>query len=387
MIERLFYSYIIFFIYFNCAYLRLNLLGGVPGVEYLLYAVGLCLYVCACRKVVLPRFFVVVFVFFALFLSLYFSSMANVQEYVSSQQISLIGAMLMALFVFTVKFDSCQYRKMLKAFLLGIGTAVLLQLSYAYIPGSAPASVYSTIGRVQILGCNANELAILDVIAVALLLFSDIIKSKKERGFFLFLFVFSALLTGSRTGLLCMLACFFVYLMLSERKLWTKTLIFIASLMLVYFVLMFFMPDGIVDRLTTIGASSAGDEDGLSGRSLVWATALSMWKTSSPVECLIGHGVGSFLYMSPLGFDAHNVFIKVLIELGSIGLFFMLVFLIFLFYCGIHHENKGLYYSILLVLMLSFMTLSWYLYPVVILLFSFLYNFDLLTTSKDIRYA
>ena len=63
-----FYSYIIFFIYFNCAYLRLNLLGGVPGVEYLLYAVGLCLYVCACRKVVLPRFFVVVFVFFALFL-------------------------------------------------------------------------------------------------------------------------------------------------------------------------------------------------------------------------------------------------------------------------------------------------------------------------------
>ncbi len=384
--ERIFYNYILFFIYFNCAYLRLNLLGGVPGVDYLVDAIGMILYFFACRRVVLHRFFVVVFVFFALFLSFSFSSLANVQEYADSQLIPLVGAMLMALFVFTVRFDAGHYRKMLKAFLFGVGTAVFLQLSYAYIPGVAPSSVATAMGRVQILGCNANELAILDVVSVALLLFSDVIVSRKGRLFFLILFVFSVLLTGSRTGFLCLLACFFVYLVLSDRKLGTKILFFVGALFLVYFVLMFFMPEGIIDRLTGIGTSSTGDEDGLSGRSFIWATALSMWKAATPVECLIGYGVGSFLYMSPLGFDAHNVFIKVLIELGIVGFFFLSVFLAFMFYYGIRQENKGLYYSILLVLLLSFLTLSWYLYPVVILLFSFLYNFDLFASSTNIRH-
>ena len=144
------------------------------------------------------------------------------------------------------------------------------------------------------------------------------------------------------------------------------------------------MPESIFERITQIGGSASEvDEDGLSGRSDIWAHALQIWNDSTFWETIFGHGVYSFIYLVRLGLDAHNVFIKIILELGIIG--FILLISIFLnrYRYGKLVSNKTLYYSIFFTLFLSFMTLSWYINSVVILIWSFLYNFQYLTSAKQ----
>lgn len=383
--SKLFQKYLIFYIYFSTSFLRENLFGTIASVDFIIIGFGILLYMLSIKDIILKRFIAIALLFSYIFFSYHFNSNTLPTSYSSSTRLPLIGSFIMALFCFTTKSGIFSYRKMLIAFVYGVATATIFQLIYAYIPYLAPEkAIIGESGRIQIAACNANELAILDCIAITILLFSDYFSFHKLKSLLFILFIYSALLTGSRTGIICISVIFLIYFYTSKQHLAKKVIICLIAFIVIYYILVTFMPESIFERITQIGGSASEvDEDGLSGRSDIWAHALQIWNDSTFWETIFGHGVYSFIYLVRLGLDAHNVFIKIILELGIIG--FILLISIFLnrYRYGKLVSNKTLYYSIFFTLFLSFMTLSWYINSVVILIWSFLYNFQYLTSAKQ----
>lgn len=164
-------------------------------------------------------------------------------------------------------------------------------------------------------------------------------KNLKFSRIFIFLSLILLLLTLSRGGVITLLV---VLLITNVNKITFRTLfltivmLFITSIIL--FVINYF---SLIDLVTIFEKRLAGSSTG-AGRFNIWKNAFELY-TNAP---LFGTGIFTFRHYNAIFFNtdlyAHNTFLEILVELGSIG--FTVFFLIFLlmtlysfkmrFYCG-----------------------------------------------------
>ena len=143
------------------------------------------------------------------------------------------------------------------------------------------------------------------------------------------LIAISILRTGSRGGLLALVAGGIVFLSFSDSGLRTRTIIIGA--VCVFFGMYYiqnFMSAKLASRFTIEEVVTSGG----TGRTEIWMNALNLYSKSSVVRWLFGYGFGSFPTLMKqtmgLGKAAHNDVVQMLLETGVVGLLLYLRMLI-----------------------------------------------------------
>jgi len=228
---------------------------------------------------------------------------------------------------------------------------------YNYIRG-AVAVAYE--GRYSATGVNAVDLALILIIGLPIAMQLFFAAGQGGRGIvlkiinlaYIPLAIFSIILTGSRTSLIAVIP-FGIYLVGTQQiKFDRKVLVF--GLLLISTIALFpFIPQSVTTRLGTLGSSiEAGD---LGGRVELWQQALVVF-SNHPFM-----GLGSGTLDSAIGSAAHNTFVSVAAETGSIGfMLFSAVLALVLFQAmNISNGNSGLWVAIFLTWVIGVCSLSW----------------------------
>jgi O-antigen ligase len=189
--------------------------------------------------------------------------------------------------------------------------------------------------------------------------------------------VVQALLTGSRGGMLSLLAtAFFAAFMLGMkfRKITVKTLVKSVMWLLLLIgaatpIALWLVPQELLDRVTLKGGGGTSLED--DPRVRIWTRG---WEVSKKAPVL-GHGIASFFVLSEdsKGHKSapHNTYLSVLVELGIVGLALYLLFLALLLREAwrLPHRERLLWIGILSITLLNCFTcgsqsdkFTWFLY-------------------------
>jgi len=164
--------------------------------------------------------------------------------------------------------------------------------------------------------------------------------------------IFAVLLTGSRTSLLAAIP-FFAYIALTpEIKLQRRILTFVI-LLVVMLVFLPLIPQAVISRLGTTGASIAGED--LGGRVALWRQA---------VEILAQHpllGVGGGTLDPLIGSAAHNTYVSIATETGFIGFILFFSIIAVAVYQAIRSPEKhaALWIAVLATWAIGVLSLSW----------------------------
>ena len=149
--------------------------------------------------------------------------------------------------------------------------------------------------------------------------------SKKKRRWSAAAFLailFAILLTGSRGGLLALLAGIAVYYYQYNNGI---KLSMVLKVLLVSFVIgilaVLLLPESLLGRFSIEDVVSSGG----TGRVEIWTRALKIYFASGIDRMIIGYGFGSFPKMMLANYGiykaAHNDLVQVLLELGIVGVF------------------------------------------------------------------
>lgn len=206
----------------------------------------------------------------------------------------------------------------------------------AYILG-AYVSIWSTIsnylagnalgnsGRYTGLGFNANDLALILVlglpIAWQLAVTASVDGSRKGQilKFINYAYVplalFAILLTASRTAVLSMLPAFWFILGSMVRLKPGPRILIAVTLVGALIILQPYVPQTSIDRLST--TSSELTEGDLNGRRQIWEHGMNFFKEHP----LLGAGSGAFKSINPDRRAAHNTYLSLLVETGTVGFF------------------------------------------------------------------
>lgn len=137
------------------------------------------------------------------------------------------------------------------------------------------------------------------------------------------IYLYLILSTGSRGGLLAIMAGVAVYFLNYEDFFSRKSLIKVVTLILLLFVfllLMYILPDELRMRFTVDSVADSGG----SGRTQIWANISHVLSNSNLGRQLFGYGTGTIKeVLAQFGFPpkvAHNIFLETLVELGVTGL-------------------------------------------------------------------
>jgi O-antigen ligase len=167
--------------------------------------------------------------------------------------------------------------------------------------------------------------------------------------------IFCIVLTASRSGLFVIVpAIFFIFMTSNRLKPYIRVLAFL-SLIVIILVLIPYLPQSTLERLTTAGSSiSSGD---LGGRVFIWKTALSFF-VAHPY---LGIGSGAFPAVSDFKSVVHNTFLSVLVETGIVGFILFMVILFIVFYRSIHQSKQFVYLwiTVLAIWSIGVFTLTW----------------------------
>lgn len=224
--------------------------------------------------------------------------------------------------------------------------------------------------RITIMGRDGNEMAMIMNIAAAMALYLIRIRYHVLINIIAIASsMYAILITGSRTGLIGMIILILVNFILNQKGFSKKIqYIFISLFMLfgAYYALTHFVTDSIVERFLNIGEEI--EEGTMASRRLIWDDCLKTYSNSGLFYQLIGHGYNTTKLYTFNQHDAHNVFLKILIEFGLLGTIALLKYLLF-YVSGIFKINdldvKFLIGSVFTVVLISFMTLSW-IYNIII---------------------
>jgi O-antigen ligase len=256
---------------------------------------------------------------------------------------------------------------------------------------SASAGVLESGERFTGGGHDLNYLAYMYSVAILLAIYMSRNQRPLDRGLrwvywgFAGWCVVQALLTGSRGGLLSLLAtAIFAAFMLGLKlrsvvqKMAFKTML--KSLMWFFLLIgtaapvaWFVVPQELLNRLTLKGGSGTSIED--DPRLRIWRRGMEgFWK--SPI---VGVGTAGFFIVAADDDGTrrapHNTFISVLVELGVIGLALYLFFLVLLFRAAwrLPDRERLLWIGILSITVLNAMTcgsqgdkFTWFLYAMVL---------------------
>ena len=244
---------------------------------------------------------------------------------------------------------------LLKIYLIGtiLGS---LQVIYNYYFN---AEFYYGIKRSYITGIDSNESAILLAIGYCLTLFYYY----RSKNLLILLAaipqIAAVFYTGSRTGFIAIIICSLMALYLFDfLKLKFSSLLIVVALAGGFFVLQMVLPAENMNRIFNTGEDLSTGE--MSGRKEIWEHAFLL----IPQKIVSGYGMNSFadtIEKSFMRFNAHNVFIKAQFEVGIIGLIPLLLWLIssFIKILKNHSVFKPLIITLFIVIVVSFMQLSW----------------------------
>lgn len=167
--------------------------------------------------------------------------------------------------------------------------------------------------------------------------------------------ILAILLTASRGTLVATVPAFlFVIGSLARLKLFSRVLI-CTVLVGALFVLQPLVPQSSFQRLGTTGTQIA--EGDLSGRVSRWREGLVVFGEHP----LLGSGSGAFRAATESGHSAHNSFLNVLVELGTIGFVLFVFILAVAVYQTIHQSrwDSRLWLTILSVWAIGSLSLAW----------------------------
>ena len=173
---------------------------------------------------------------------------------------------------------------------------------------------------------------------------------------------YAILKTGSRGGLIGIIAGLLVYIFIGIKSLRSKVLVAVVSVVVGIFVVTVIvprLPEDVRARYTV----SAVKEDRGTGRFDIWGYLLQ-YTVKSPQRLLRGSGVFStYRILYSAGFKngvAHNTFIQILNDQGLIGL---LLFLAIAALCLIRNRGRQSLYSCAFVAIMAFsMSLTFYVF-------------------------
>lgn len=238
------------------------------------------------------------------------------------------------------------------------GTYVLIANTiYNYVIGNA-AVVYED--RYSATGVNAVDLAMILMMGLPVAMQLFFAAEQNEKGTILKIInlaniplgIFSIILTGSRTSLIAVIP-FGIYLIGTQQiKFGRKVLVF-GILLISVLALLPFIPQTIITRLGTLGASIEAAD--LGGRVELWRQAIVIF-SKHPLT-----GLGGGTLDVAIGSAAHNTFVSVAAETGFIGLalFFAILVLVLFQAMNIPNENSGLWVAIFLTWVIGVSSLSW----------------------------
>ena len=167
------------------------------------------------------------------------------------------------------------------------------------------------------------------VLIVAFLL--NRLKFKKERLIniiLLFAVLLIVVLSGSRGSLLAIIGEIFVFFAFRYKKNIFAIILIAVSLLLLYLLFLKVLPENLSNRFNIIESFY----DGGSGRTTIWKNMISIYNNGNLFDKIFGFGREStrYLYMEKVGiyYSPHNLYIKILLENGIIGITFFSLFII-----------------------------------------------------------
>lgn len=221
--------------------------------------------------------------------------------------------------------------------------------------------------RMTILGRDPNEMAMVHCFAIAMSLYlMRINKLKIWRNIYVasaILCVASILFTGSRTATVAVELLILINFLIARKKIggFVSGLVVTTLLMFsVFFVSVYFLEDSILERYTTM--TTEVEEGTMANRTLIWNDCIKTFVNADGVNMLIGHGYNTTSLYTLRGYDAHNVFLKVLVEYGIVGEILFLLLWYYFIKSALRlkdRDDKFLSLSLLSMIFISFQTLSW----------------------------
>ena len=175
---------------------------------------------------------------------------------------------------------------------------------------------------------------------------------------FFAIMVFALLMTGSRGGLLALVAGMSVFLLKANGGIKIRTVLLGAFLVLILsFVLQNYLSAALSSRFTLQSILESGG----TGRIEIWKRALNIFSNSNVFRMLFGYGFGAFpdvlSHFSGWFVASHNDFIGVLLDLGIFGL---VLFLLLWRKMISHAYSNGKYteFGILVAMLVSSMSME-----------------------------
>lgn len=183
------------------------------------------------------------------------------------------------------------------------------------------------------------------VLIVAFLLW--MIKSKTYRliSLICLLSLFTVVfLSGSRGSLLAISIEIICYILFLNRKNLIKIIPLIIAFLLVAMAVFMILPEELTNRFNLLDSIKT---DGGSGRLVIWKNMFAIYQDGSLLTKVFGYGRESStaLYKELVGinYTPHNVYIKILLELGIVGLVLVVICIISVLRQTIKNNNSFLF--------------------------------------------
>lgn len=299
-----------------------------------------------------------------------FSILFNVSLYDDpSQSIITLFTSLTIVYATIVLFPSSgEIWKILKYYFIGCIIGCITLYIQFFAPNLLPPldadkdklNSYISAFRFTIYGYDPNESGFMLLFGVIIGVY--LYKRSKRWYYILFCIIQSMaiFLTASRTVFLAYIL-FFSFHLYKHISL-NRLLLALAIYCIAFFSIPLIIPTEILDRYLNIDNEIKNGT--MANRTIIWQAAITVFKEHPFFG--IGYNLSPHYIGTLIGRDmnAHNVFLKIMLEFGFIGL---LVFLISLstMFCKAIKNHSMLSIELLLVLIMSFMTLSWiYTMPV-----------------------
>ena len=256
----------------------------------------------------------------------------------------------------------------LQAYIYG-AYVLIASTIYNYINGNV-AVAYE--GRYSATGVNAVDLTMILMMGLPIAMQLFFAAGQENKGRILKLInlayipssIFAIILTGSRTSLIAIIP-FGIYLFATQQIKFDRKILVFGILLISLLALLPFIPQTVITRLGTVGASiEAGD---LGGRGDLWREGIAAF-AQHPI---LGVGGGAINYA--IGAAVHNTFISVATETGLIG------FVLFLFILGLvvykvsrlPRKTSELWLAIFMTWAIGVLSLSWEFRKVTWIILSF----------------
>jgi len=304
----------------------------------------------------------IIFLFPFFYILLAFASISwtyNIDSTMKSWLLLLSMVMLAELIVSKIKLDSFIT---LSLYVLDIIIVLSLLLD---ILGVNFTKMYFVHDVVRYAGITYGAHAIAQVALIALIFrMYFIIKKQNKIDLFnilmLFFYLYSIYLSDSRQVQVAIIVMSLIGLHLFLKSKFSNLIVLYVPLIVVFLMVIFFININIVESMQRTGSE---DVYTFTGRTYIWSASIDLIKE----RYFMGYGFGAggdalYDYYGTLSlwttYSAHNLYIQQLLDLGVIGLSFVLTMIIYYIYISIKLKESLFLFYILMILVIGMMERS-----------------------------